>query len=177
MKKILVLFVSVATLVGLFAGCGSKPEPEPLGSGITGEEILSNMEALLEQTGGQFLSTRLPVVDLEDGRESYPLLVTETIAGQTYHIHVQTKDGWGRFISLSSKKGSRTNIEFALLSMYLYDSLNLPEREAQEFYDYFSLLTKEPSGEMSVEGWELWVSNIEDLLTFTLTYNPGDANN
>lgn len=169
MRKVFCAVIAVVLVAGLLAGCGS---PTPQGSGITANEILNNLEAKLVPIADQFQMTQLPIVELENGRHCWPVIITDTqsLRGRNYHIHVYTQDGKADKVMLEADKGTRTELNFALLSCYLYQSMSLPEMDAQAFYDHFALLTEEPSGRMTVDGWELWAFSVAESLTFSATY-------
>lgn len=176
MKKILVLFVSVATLVGLFTGCGSKPEPEPLGSGITAEEIMSNFIEQIDPAQYQLSSPRNGEYD--DGKAFQTLRVTDPITDRHFYITVDyTKTGEAEHLSLRADNHFLAKLEFALFALRLYNSMGLPEIDAQAFYDHFNMLTEEPTGNMYVEGWDLWVFTTENFITLSATYEHEEASN
>lgn len=173
MKKVVALIILASTLL---TGCAAAPGPSesavvPEGSGMFYEEVISNLEDMLKPLGDQYQMTLLPKVDLDDGSISRPVVVTDTILKSTYHIHLyHTKSGEVYMFSMDVKTGSHTDLAFALLSYYLYKSMGLPEMEAQDFYDYFSLLTEEPEGYLSTDGWGISASTLTNFLHFSGLY-------
>ena len=136
------------------------------------EEILGNFEKTLEPIAGQYRLTRLPKVDLEGGEICQPVVVTDTILDRQLHIRIYYTQAKGtKSVFLTADREARTNLDFALLSFYLYKSMNLPEMDAQAFYDHFKLLTEEPQGWMTVNGWNLSAYCTGSYLTFGATFN------
>ena len=186
MKKIFVLFILLATLLTL-VGCNAEEERStrrrsssvteteettaPVTSGLSSEEVLDSFDGLLEPIADQFQVTLLQKVALDGEDICQPVVITDTLLGNSYHLHIYYTPAGGVYtLTLNAKQGERTDINFALLSSYLYKSLNLPEMETQDFYDHFKLLTEEPSGMMTVEGWSLLASSGAELLVFGASY-------
>lgn len=174
MKKIIAILAIAATLL---TGCAANPEAtqacEPAKSGVSPEEVLANFEEILEPINDQFQMTQLQKVPLEDGTCCLPVAVTDTLLGNTYHISIfYTQAGAVDSAAMTADRGAYSNLEFALLSLYLYRSLDLPEMEADAFYEEFNLLTTEPDGLLSTEGWLVSVTTLENILSFVASYNP-----
>ena len=177
MKKVFCVVLSLVLVAGLLTCCGS---PAPRGSGITAEEILSNFEANLDPIADQFQLTLLEKTELRDleGVEGVEpatfaqhAVITDKVLSRSYNILIYYTKAKGPYtVMMMADKGSRTDTDFALLSYYLYKSMGLPDMDAQEFYDQFSLLTEEPSGTMTIESWELWAFCVADTLTFSATF-------
>ena len=173
MKKSIALFVLLAVLVGLLAGCGSEPE----GSGITGEEVLSNFEEMLQPIADQFQLFILSKTELDEGRTCQALLVNDLLTGRSFHIHIYcTQTGEVYCTAIDTDNQRLTYLEFALLSKYLYDSMALPDMDAQAFYDHFNMLSQEPLGEMVVNGWEMHAFYTSSYLHFYAMHESAPNN-
>ena len=173
MKKVIVALILMGLVAGLLTSCSQAPEAPTTSlpkSGITVEEILENFEGMLEPIADQFKMTRLAEVELEDGRVCQPVLVTDKLLDRNYHIHIYSQEGSATDVLLSAGRDKRAELNFALLSLYICKSMNLPELETEAFYDHFKLLTEAPEGSMTVEGWDLLAFTTEDLLTFSVLY-------
>ena len=170
MKKVIALIVCTATLLSLLCGCGA--EAKPSGSGISGEEVLAAFEEKLAPLADQFQTTRQPRAELEDGEICLPVVITDPLLERSYHLRLYcSPEGEATSAMLNADRGTRTELNFAILSLYLYESLGLPDIDADSFYEDFSLLTEEPSGSMSAEGWNLAVIALDTFFTFSATYS------
>ena len=171
-------FLAVITLAAvLLAGCGSSAEPTettaPATSGLHHEEVLDNFEKMLEPIADQYEMTRVSNLELDDGSFFHHVKVTNKLLGDSYTLLLYYNwEGDVRTVLLDGERGKRTNLDFAVLSLYVYKSLGLPEIDADDFYDHFNLLTAEPSGSLSVEGWHLSAIRGEGLLTFGASFKP-----
>lgn len=179
MKRLISLTILAALILGLLTGCGSEAKPEeipetttaPRGSGITGEEILDSFEDLVatSEVADYYTLTRRPAVDLPDTGETYQsLVITDTLLGYTSNLSVQW-DSKGdattvRIFTIDSEQA------FPLFCAYMYRAIGLPSMDAMDFYDTFKLLSSEPEGRMTVDGWELWAFCVDTDLFFFATY-------
>lgn len=172
MKRLIAIVILVALLAGCDGGTAEAAIP-PAGSGMSAGEILDNFEAVLEPIAEHFQVTRLPEVELDERNTCLPIVVTDSMLGRSYHVtiyYTQTRDVYR--VTLDTDRSNGTELNFALLSVYLYSSLNLPEMDAQAFYDHFNMLSAEPEGWMKAEAWELLVLHTDDLLSLIATYSP-----
>lgn len=170
MKKIFAVIILAATLLSLLSGCGEK---EPAKSGIMVEDVLGNLEEKLAPLADQYEMTLGRKAELESGSICQPVTITEKLLGDNYSILIYySKEGDVTLIILEAERGKRTDIDFALLSYYLYDSAELPEMEADAFYDEFNLLTAEPDGFLSTDGWLISATTFDSFLAFSASYSP-----
>lgn len=163
MKKIFAAVIAVATLLSLLGGCGSSAEAAETtvettaitrGSGVTYEEVLGNFEGLLMPICDRFTQTKPEKVNRDDGTTGYYTYVTDRLTGAKYRISISIgKTREVEYILMSALQDTQTELNFALLSYYLYTSLELPEMDADAFYEHFNLLTAEPAGRLSPDGW------------------------
>ena len=182
MKIMSALLIAAALLISCIILVTLIPSPQPnveggnddtiesVLSGITCREVLANFEELVPS--GDYQITRLAKVNLDDGKVCQPVVITETIAGKTYHIHLYSSAAGDMYMfSLMTTQGKYTELDFALLSFWLYESLNLPAMDAQNFYDHFSLISKEPDGYLTTDGWWLSVHTSDEYLLFSGSFN------
>ena len=176
MKRMLFVTVAMLLLLATVPGCTATAGPSPTQvnkSGLVGEIILMKFEEMLEPISEVLSSTRLDTVAMDDGGFCQVVVVTDKISDRTHHIHVYSNsDGYVDTVLCDSKKWTYTETNFALLSYYLYSSMGLKEMEAQDFYDYFNLLTREPDGTLVVDDWELNAFASGEYLTFGFSYKP-----
>ena len=143
------------------------------GSGLTCDEVIGNLEELLEPVADMYQMTPGWELDLGEGRTSKHIEITEAIAGKTYDLSIQsTEEGEVYLVSLRADRDKYTELNFALLSCYLYESVGLSEMDAQEFYDNFNMLTEEPEGYIRTDGWSLSATTFDTFLTFGALYSP-----
>ena len=173
--------VAIVMAFGLLA-CNSKVSTEPIPqptteqektgtSGVTCDKLVTSFEEIIEPIADQFKITKLDDVTVDDGRICTPVVVSDRSTDKTYHIHIYaTQDGDVDVVLMNTERGNRTELNFALLSFYLYKSVGCSEKEAQEFYDYFKLLTEEPAGHMEEDGWAIDVIALSEILTIGYTY-------
>jgi hypothetical protein len=173
MRKFFIVLTLAATLLSLLSGCGTEATPTHEGSGIIPKEVLSNFEKKLEPLADDFKLTQRPTEDLKEGKTCLPAAVTDTILDNRYDLLLYgDQTGEAETILLMTERGKHTDISFALLSYYIYKSLNLPEMDADSFYAHFNLLTGEPGGSLSADGWRVSATTTDNFLTFGLTFMP-----
>lgn len=193
MKKYIALLCALLIVLGL-AGCGAETaEVQELKNEV--EELKKEIEELKtgetepNKTGVQYydfyfeLLGRLdeivddykiiespPTVYNTDGDTSQAFSVEDRLLGETCYIHVDyNKDGGVFRVNVTGDKEDVANFTFAILSIYAYESLGLPEHE--DFYEKFNLLEEEPSGYLEVApNWTASAITIDDLLTFVVSY-------
>lgn len=174
MRKIFAVILTATILMSLVAGCGERTpsEPtteattEPARSGITHKDLFNSLKSRLAPLTGQFSMTSPDKMQLED-RTNWSVHIIDSITDSKYRISVScTMTGEVSTITMHALRGSGTELNFALISYYLYKSIGLSEMEAEEFYDHFDMLTNSPSGELTVNGWWIHASTSDGLLTF-----------
>lgn len=171
MKKAIVAIISVAIVLGLLMGCSSAPEAATE-SGKTPGEIIDNFEKMLEPIADQFQLSRQALTDLGDGKLCQPAIIMDKTLDRDYDLLTYFTESGGVYsTSVVAKKGNYTELNFGLLSYYLYKSLTLPTMDSQSFYDHFNMLTDAPSGSMLVDGWRLSIMDTETLLIFSARYD------
>ena len=177
MRKIFAVILTAATLLSLLSGCGGvateiEPTTAPMRSGLSLDEVLNNLEEMLEPIKDQFQMTRLPKVELEEGKSYQSTAVTDTLFGNSYYIRVYCdKAGDVEWVWVEAKRDKYTELNFAILSYYTYLSMKMPKMEADDFYDHFNLLTENPRGELSVDRWSISVNtSLTGDLTFFAKY-------
>ena len=171
MKHIFKVTLCVVLIFGLLIGC--SPAPEVASESKTPEKIMDNFEKMLEPIADQFEMSIGEKVELSDVALGLPAVITDKIFSKTYQLLISYTEAGGAYSAmLIGDYGATTKLDFALLSFYLYESLNLPEMEAQDFYDHFNMLTKEPDGTMSTDEWFLSTTTLDAFLTFGALYSP-----
>lgn len=170
MKHIFKVTLCVVLIFGLLIGC--SPATEAASESRTPEEIMDNFEKMLEPIADQFELSRHPITELDNGKLCQSAIIADKILDRDYDLLIYfTETGGVYSASVVAKKETYTELNFALLSCYLYESLALPTIDAQAFYDHFNMLTDTPSGSMSVEGWKLSIMDTETLLIFSARYD------
>lgn len=145
----------------------------PAESGLTPEVFLDNLEEMLDPLADMYEMTRGRQTELEDRTICQLVTIEDILFSDTYEIFVySTLAGNVDMIVLDGKKGERTNLDFSLLSFYIYKSMKLPEMDADAFYDEFKLLTPEPDGFLRTDGWFVGARFTETRLTFSVSFSP-----
>lgn len=189
MKKLFAVIIAAITLLSLLAGCvevnvevkrkekEQEQEPTetataPAGSGISCEEVLDNFREKLEPLADQFKMTLGLTTELDSGLSCQSVTVSYTTVNDRYDISIYyTQAGEVDTVAIVAERGKYTDVTFALLSYYLYDSLNTPEMEADAFYEQFKLLTTEPEGFLFLDEWYVSASTLDTLLMFSVSFD------
>lgn len=174
MKRLFTTACALLLVLSLLAGCGSAPQaetteateakPEP----VYYADYLATFSELAEQGG--FTLTELPSVVLDDGRTSCPIMASMAPGDIWYHSHVYCDQaGEIQSVGITYTRGSNVDPFYAILCYYMYLSMGLPDREADEFYDTFGLLD---SGEVfeyeTTEGWDIYAMTTSSFWTFDI---------
>lgn len=133
---------------------------------ISKDVFLSNFEALLNPAGFSMITC----AELED-KNAYS--VSDGI--YTYHISISfIESGEITDVLLSGYIHGNSKLSFAVLSIYIYDALEFPKIEAQEYYDKYNLFADKDVSIFDdiANGWELCVLDIDTpdgiLRTFSI---------
>ena len=177
MKKVIVLILSAALMLGLFGGCSSgrvEASTAPTQSGITTEKILDSFEEQMAELSDDYEVTRLPENQLPESGEVYQaVVITDKLLGYSYHLGVWSwADGDAHLVRLSATNEGTAYVALPVFCLYLARSLDLPVSDVQAFYDAFGLPTQQPSGSMLLSGWDLVALGTESIVTFSATYAP-----
>ena len=178
MRKIFAVIALAAILLSLLSGCSTRPESaettsSPIQSGISPEEILNNLVEMLEPLADQFEMTQQPKEILEGGKTCYPARVTDKILNRGYDILIYcTQSGDAETVLLMAERSTSTELNFPVLSFYMYKSINLLEMNADDFYAHFNMLTEQPDGSLTADGWRALTTTTDGHLTFGLTFMP-----
>ena len=185
MKKYIALLCVVLILVGL-AGCGAAPESvaetEPKQEQVKIERIhqavfRDNFEQILAPIADDFKITELPPVELEDGGACRSISIIHKLVDDQYSMHIYyDADGLVELVLVNGDKEERANLHFAIMSIYAYQAMGFEAEDPDVFYEEFAMLTPEPSGFKEVApGVLAHASNIDELLTFAISYNTENA--
>lgn len=172
MKRVIALVLSAVILMCTAAGCIKDAKVEyilstpAVSTGVTGFDILDTLERKLSPVSDQFRIDLPEKVKLTD-ETRWSTYITDSITGSRYRVSIGcTPTGEAQDVLLHASQGTRTELNFALLSYYLYKSIGLSGMDADAFYEHFDMLTNSPSGELSEDGWHLHAHTSNGLLTF-----------
>lgn len=177
MKKVIAIVICLVLVPGIFTGCGEKEqESKHTGSGLTAEEILDSFEGWMADTEmvNDYTVTRLPGVELPDTGETYhAIVVKDNLLDYSYHMSVYaTPEGKAYRASINHNADGYGYLAFSTFCLYLVRSIGLTEVDGFELCDQLGLMSMEPEGMVTVEGWELWAFHFNGSLSFTATYKP-----
>lgn len=176
-KRFIALLCALLILVGL-VGCGAEPEPEQVKIERVHQAVFrDNFEQILAPIADQYDVTELPQVELDDGGRYRSISLSDALLGDQYYLRMYyDADGQIEMVLVAGDKGNRTNLNFAILSIYAYKAMGFEVADTDAFYEEFALLTPEPSGLKEVApGVVAHASTIDDLLTFAISYNTENA--
>ena len=174
-KRLIALLCAVLILVGL-VGCGAEPEPVKI-ERVHQAVFRDNFEQILAPIADDYTITELPQVELDDGGRYRSISLSDALLGDQYYLRLYyDADGLIDMVLVHGDKGERTNLNFAILSLYAYEAMGFEVADVDAFYEEFALLTPEPSGFKEVApGVVAHASTIDDLLTFAIIYNTENA--
>lgn len=141
-KRLIALLCALLILVGL-VGCGAEKEPEAVH--LQASDFFASFEEILGPIADQFDVNQTAQIDHENGEIEETWTLTDTLLGTEYSLEVvYDADGWITTIDLITEKGTRTNMDFAVLSYYVYKAIGAKGLKADAFYEKYNLLTTEP---------------------------------
>lgn len=116
-----------------------------------------------------FEATDFPDADLEDGGKAYSISIKNTVLDNTYHVGIYiTRSKSISNVSVFAEREADLST-FALLSFYLYEAMELPEIEAEDFYEQFNLLSNEDILESEkIEGYMVSTIASGEYVTFSI---------
>lgn len=171
MKKILVLFVLVATLVGLLLGCSSTPN-----SGITYEEILSGFEQQLAsgELADHYQTTRPPATEIQDSNETrHDLVITDKQEDYIYELRVWCDpEGYALGVVLSTTNSELESLAFPTFCLYMCKAMKLSVSDWYGFCETLGLLGGDPSGSTTIDRWRVSALGSESHLDLCAFFHP-----
>lgn len=179
---------SLVILLMFLPGCDGDSPKIPQSPIETSQSFTETMESPTPSIDypvfyGAFLSMLTPLddftilplsdVEIDDGVIVKSTTITDTLLDRSYHMRTHcAKDGTVRSVVLSADKRSRTDISFSVLTLYIYESLGLPEADPDTFYDDFGLLANEDRHiTQTVDNWDLSCLVMSGLMTFYFQNN------
>ena len=98
-------------------------------------------------------------------------------AGTSLSPHVQHGESGGvTRVSLTTERSDYGNTDFAVLSLYAYKSLGLPEVDADTFYSQYNLFSDGDIAEFdTVENWSLAFFTAIDIITFSASFEAPET--
>lgn len=134
------------------------------------EDYIASFTELAELAG--YKLTPLPDVVLDDGDISHTVIASIESLDGSYHAHTRcSADGEVQSVDITTERGFYVDQFYAVLCYYSYLSLNLPDRDADEFYDTFDLSVSD-SGEVfkyeTTEGWDIYSYTLEEFRVFDI---------
>lgn len=155
MKKVLVVLLCLGLIL---VGCRNTETESKVetAQNIDKETFIANFEALLEPAGFSLLQH----VELDEV-SSYSIL--DELTDNSTHLSVNYTDtGEITTIIMNEYISAASKLNFAVFSLYIYEALELPEVEAQDFYDKYDLFSEDgASARDEISGWELTLLDIE----------------
>ena len=149
-KRLIALLCALLILLGL-VGCGEK-ELAPIEK-VQASDFFASFEETLRPIADQFEVSQTTRIVHEKGEIEETWVLTDTLLGDDYCMEVvYSADGPVKSVILSTAKGTRANMDFAVLSYYVYNAMGFKDLKADAFYEKHNLLTVEP--ETSLENME-----------------------
>lgn len=161
--------IAVVLILGILSVVGCSPDQpqtsdsQDAGSGILLDAFMSCLMELLEDAGYNDITKH---ADLDEVT-SYS--IGDPVTDERYHLSVNynADDEITSVIMSIQPLGNPTKLDFAVLSAYIYRSLNLPDMEADAFYDKFQLLEDNIASESgtrsvydTISGWDIMVMDM-----------------
>lgn len=167
MKKVLIVLLCLGLVL---VGCRNTETESKVetAQSIDKETFIDNFEALLEPAGFSLLQhTELEEVS------SYSII--DELTDNNTHLSVNYTDtGEVTDIIMTEYISAETKLNFAVFSFYIYEALELPEVDAQDFYDKYDLFSEDGAyARDEISGWELTILDIEYKGKVLRTFSMG----
>lgn len=172
MKKVFCVVMAAVLLVSLLVGCGEKPLPK---SGVTAEEILEGFEQQLtsSEQGDYYQTDRPPATAIPDSDEiRHDLVITDNQDGYVYQLKVwSSPEGYAIGVVLTTTNAEYERLAFPTFCLYMCKAMKLSAPDWYAFCEALNLLTGDPRGTMTIDGWEVVAFGGEDILTLSAFFN------
>lgn len=175
-KRLIALLCAVLILVGL-VGCGAK---EAQAVHIQASDFFASFTETLRPIADQFEVSQTAQIDHEKGEIKETWTLTDTLLDKDYSLEVvYDADEQVTSVILSTDKGTRADMTFAVLSYYIYKSAGFKDLKAEAFYEKVGLLSAEP--ETPLENMELapnvgaGASTLLDNIYFMIVFTDENA--
>ena len=140
-KRFIALLCAVLIVLGL-VGCGTK---EAQAVHIQASDFFASFTEILEPIADQFEVNQTAQIDHEKSEIEETWTLTDTLLGKDYSLEVVYEaDGPVKSVILSTEKGTRADMTFAVLSYYVYKAAGFKDLKAEAFYEKVGLLSAEP---------------------------------
>ena len=174
-KRLIALLCALLIVLGL-VGCGGEKEL----ARVQATDFFTNFKEILGPIADQFEVNQTAQIDHEKGEIVETWMLTDTMLNTEYRLEVAySADGWVRSVTANTKKGTRADMTFAVLSYYVYKAIGAKGLKPDAFYEKYNLLTAEP--ETTLENMELapnvgaGASTFFDNIYFTIVFVDENA--
>lgn len=144
MKKIVSTLTLLIMLSLLLLGCSGEDNT----AGIEArdmrkyDEFMAEFNKLVSKLP-EYTILQLEDIPLDDNSVSHTFSIKDTVLDETYRLRVDTnEDNEIIWVFLSTERKTYGNLQFAVFSFYVYESMGLPEMDADIFYNKYDLFSK-----------------------------------
>ena len=172
MKKVLSLLVLLIVVLLMLVGCSEKND-------LNDKKHVRNYDDFRRQFNEkiselqEYTIVQLEDVSLEDNVTCHVFYIQHALLDETYRLRVDSDErNEVTYVLLSAEREKYGNLQFAVFALYVYDSMGLPEIEADDFYDKYDLFSKEEIHESDMcEGYD--ISSMALDATNEITFSIG----
>ena len=151
MKRLLSI-VAVLCLLVTLVGCSGEGTSTATGDLRDYNAFIIEFKDLVSKVPDYNIQ-QLSDVPLDDDVIAHIFHIKDTIFDETYRLQVNTNAG-GKitWVCLDKERGSRAELQFAVFSLYAYESMDFPTVDADAFYAKYDLFSTENIFESDVCG-------------------------
>lgn len=167
MKRTLSFCISICLLFVL-CGCNASSLHSSGPLTCSYDNFYSKFSELIGQLSDQFTLSELESDELE---ATHSLVIEgDDWLNDFYSLSIYC-DSESKIekILFSAERKENTDINFALIAFYVYTSFGFPDRDADEFYETYDLLsTNDITKSEDINGWNLSITMTDTLIHFTI---------
>lgn len=172
MRKSFIICFVISMCLLILVGCSKQEEKKDIII-ETNYQQYDEFEAAFKKSLSalpEYTLFQLSDVELDDGITCHVFTIKDELIDDTYHLRIDVNEESGiEWVYLANGRKAYGNLQFAVFSLYAYQAMNMPEIDADAFYEQYDMFSKEDICKYdSYDGYEVSCLTIGEQITFSI---------